>query len=553
MINIKKIKSDYTFTLHRINMDIIGEIPIEFSNDKSATVTNIGEIRFTIPKYITNRYTFKNEIFHLFNEIKEERIICIDGEACFVIKDINETDGLTKEFTARSKEVKLGKKDINLENVGLQLYTEDISDEENRILSLNKYMQEETGWSLGVVSEDIAYDISEDGIKTEKLRWQESVNSNWYDYLTKDIKEQFECVVTFDTYHKKVNLLSYDSFGDNIQLYLSHDNYIESLKQSTSTQDIVTRLFLVGSEEMDIIGGTCTGYTYIEDYSYFIDEMSKELKSQWLKYLEMLKIRDIQWRQLVKEKQIKQEELIRKNSRWTWLIGSINAKERIKETYDTNKDTINYAKTIAELTELRDEETIVKQQVLDLQTEVSKLQLSIDELNILCKRETATDENGLLIFNKDTLEELKEFVYDDTYTNDSFLEVEDLISAGKRELSLKSKPTFTWEIEVSNFLNRVIDNGFRQHWNGELSLGDIIILYDKENDKEELLYFVGYTQDFNEKTLKLELSNKKIKDDNTITIADTLGKAESMIKTISLKKYLFIQQKYNKTKYHEEV
>ena len=40
----------------------------------------------------------------------------------------------------------------------------------------------------------------------------------------------------------------------------------------------------------------------------------------------------------------------------------------------------------------------------------------------------ATDENGNLLFTEDTLNELKEFVYCETYSNDSFLDVKDLIS-----------------------------------------------------------------------------------------------------------------------------
>ena len=52
------------------------------------------------------------------------------------------------------------------------------------------------------------------------------------------------------------------------------------------------------------------------------------------------------------------------------------------------------------------------------------------------------NENGQIIFNENTLEELKEFIYCNTYTNDSFLNVEDLMEAGRRELSFKSHHGF---------------------------------------------------------------------------------------------------------------
>ena len=61
------------------------------------------------------------------------------------------------------------------------------------------------------------------------------------------------------------------------------------------------------------------------------------------------------------------------------------------------------------------------------------------------------------------------------------------------------------------FIERLLDNGFRQHWNGELGLGDMIIL--KGNESIEIIYLIGYTQKFDDKTIQLELSNKKEEND----------------------------------------
>lgn len=552
MVNIKQIKNNYTFTLHKLNMDILGEIPIEFCDSFTRGIDSIDEIAFTIPKYYFSRDNLKKTIHPLFFEVKEERIICVDNKECFVIKDIDDSDGLKKEIKAKSREVKLNKLDIEVEDIAFQIYTTNI---ENGIYSLNDYMKEETGWSFGQVDESVAYDISSDGVKTEKLRIQESINSNWYDFLTDDIREQFDCVVTFDTYNKKVNLLDYDSFGDNIQLYLSHDNYIKSLKKSTSTQDIVTRLKLVGNEEMDIISATVTGYPYIENYSYFIEngEMSEELEEQMNKYQFIVKVRNEQWKELSDLKIIKNSELTDKKSEMAQVYAEINAKERIKETYSTNNDDKNYAKTVAELTTLYDKKDIVESEVMALEQEIANLQSSIDNINILCKRETATDEHGYLIFNEQTLEELKEFVYYDTYTNSSFLNVDDLIKTGERELSLSCKPTYSWSLDSVNFLRRIIDNGFRQHWKGELSLGDIIVLYDKENENEELIYFVGYTQNFKDESLSLDLSNKKTKEDKQRTIMNYVNDANKAMRKLKNKEYLFIQQKYNRINLPKEL
>ena len=188
-----------------------------------------------------------------------------------------------------------------------------------------------------------------------------------------------------------------------------------------------------------------------------------------------------------------------------------------------------------------------------METDIDNLELEIHRINILCKRETATDEHGNLIFNDILLDELKDFVYYDTYTNDSFLKVEDLISAGERELSFKCIPTYSYKIDVANFLKRVYMHPDRQAWRGQIGLGDIISIYNNSTGKEDLIYFVGYTQDIKSDNLSIELSNKKLKNNNFRNIADLLGAAKRSMETISSKRYLWNKQKYNRINLEQEV
>ncbi len=537
--------------MHRVNKDIVGQIPREYVVSLTRSIDASDELEILIPKFITNRATLKKSRYLLFDEVKNERFICIDGKEYFVIKEINDENNDKKTIKATSAEVKLNKISLTIENKGVQLYTED---EEAEIISLNKYMKEDTGWSLGNVDESIAYETIE-GEKKEKVRWEENIESNWYDFLKKEIKDQFDCVVQFDTYNKKVNLYNVDSFGDDIQLILSHDNYIQSHEKVDNSHEIVTRLKMVGSEEMDIVGATVTGYSYLENYSYFLEngEMSEELTKALNKYNEMLEERDKVWKHLVETKNTILKELINKKNRFLYINANIKELENLIKIYDTNKDIINKEDTIDKVTKLIDERTILEVTIRESEREVKGLEDSILDLNILCKRETATNENGHLIFNEILLEELKEFIYCDIYNDESFLEVEDFVKAGKRKLSLSCIPTIEWSIDVVNFLSRIINTGFRKHWKGDLSLGDIIILYDSQDEKEEIIYFVGYTQNFKDKTLKLDLSNKKTKENDVRTIADYLTKSKHTLRALNKKSYLLNRQKYNRINVPESV
>ena len=422
--------------------------------------------------------------------------------------------------------------------------------QDNGIYSLNDHMKNETGWKFGHIDDTVRYDIDDKGNKVEKVRIQTSVNKRWYDSIENDVCESYICIATYDTDKKEINLYDIKTVGENIQLYLSNDNYIKSLSRTISSEDIVTRLTLVGSEEMDIIGATATGYPYLEDYSYFIDngEMSDELINHLNKYYEMVEIRSVIWEDLVKRKQDKQEILIRKKTDLYVLYDEIRALKGIKEAYSSNGDTANEALVMVQISEKIDAQTILEVEIKHLEEDIENLTSSILEITILSKKETATDKNGNLIFTEETLNELKEFIYCETYTNDSFLDVKDLLKAGKRELSLKSYPTTDYDIDVVNFINRIMDNNFRLHWKGDLGLGDIIILYDEDLDEEVFLYVTDYTQSPNlgDEGLSITLSNKKYKDKNLRTIADKLKEGSLAMRTIQKKSYILNEAKYNR-------
>ncbi|EQF29051.1 prophage endopeptidase tail family protein [Clostridioides difficile CD160] len=550
-INLKEIKKDYNITLHKVNKNIIGQIPRYCLNSLTRKIDGIDELEFTISKYVFDRDTLKRKINIIYDMTKNERFICINNKEYFVIKEIKEDNYKSKVVKAYSREIKLSKVDINIENINIQLFT---AEEENEIFSLNDYMKNETGWQLGHVDEDIAYDVLEGGSKQEKIRWQESVSTNWYDFITKNIKEEFNCVIEFDTFNKLVNLYNIDSFGDEVKITLTEDNYIKSIEKTLNTNDIVTRLKLEGNEEMDIIDATETGYPYIENYSYFIEngEMSSELMEAINVYEEMVKKRKVQWRELADLKSSKSNELTDKKNELQLVYAFITGLQGEKRAYEASKDDINLARIIAEITKKNDEKVILEVAVRNLEEEIENLRKSIDNVNLLCKRETATDEDGKLIFNDELLEELKEFVYYDTYTNSAFIKVEDLIKAGERILELKCKPTSEWSIDIINFLERILDNG-RQHWDGILGLGDVIELYSYKESIKKLIYFVGYSQKFNPSSLTIELSNKKLKNDDIKTISDYLKMAKESLQVLESKKYLLIQQKYNKIRKNRNI
>lgn len=531
--------------LCRVNRRVICSIPLKSLLSINRSINDIDTIELSIDKYIYDG-KMKKILNPLWDEIKDERLICLNNQEYFVIKTNEFRNSESKKsVTAYSLEYKLGKIDISFEDIAFSLMVGD-----DEVYNLNQYMKDETGWKFGHIDDSVRYDISGEE-KIDKLRFFSSVDTRWYNFLTEDISEAFNCSVHFDTLNKTVNLYDVNTVAENVQIYLSNDNYIRDIKRTSSTANIVTRMNIVGSEEMDIIGAVVTGYPYIEDYSYFMNngEMSDELISDIIKYNEMVSIRQPIWEELVETKYEKMDENTRKKNELYAIYEEIRALKSIKEVYASKGDIANEVLVMAQITEKQDRQIILETEIKSLEEEITALEDSIENINILCKRETATDENGNLIFTEETLDELKEFIYCDTYSNDSFLDVKDLIKAGGRELSLLCYPTIDYTLDVKNFMSRIMEKSFRLQWQGDIGLGDVVILCDEDLGEEVFLFLTDYTQKPNEdenNSLDITLSNKKFKDKNIRTIADKLKEGSLAMRNIKRKSYVFNNVKYNR-------
>ena len=558
-MKIRGAKDSYTLILCKMNGERMGMIPYSSVDSIKRGINSVSELTFSVHKY----YGEENLRNPLYDELKTERFIELDNDECYVIKNISEVNERLKSVTAYSREKKLFKNMAEFEDITLTLknpYT-DIEG----CFSLDELLYDATGWRVGYVSDKVLYRSNETVIDNitgetevtltneEKLRYQESVSTNWYDYINNDIAEQFECYPVFDSYNKVVNLYSDDELGEDPQLMLSYDNYLKEIELSDDTEDIVTKLVLSGNDDLTISEVNPSGETFVEDFSYFIEsrEMSDALISALELYYVMVKKRAIEWNRLRGEKAEKQSQLTAKKNELLIIYSTIKSLEFTMK--QSNDDAFN-AKTQERLVELNDRRVLLEKEANELDENIKLLDASIENINKLCKKKYATNDNGILIFTESLLNELKEFIYQDTYSNDAITDGLTLMRIGKRKVSQSCYPTKTWTISSVNFIERLIDNGFRQHWNGELGLGDMIVL--KGDEFIEVIYLIGYTQNFKDKTIELELSNKKQENEFSLSIGERLTqgkeaykiakKSRSTINMVNKNRYGLTYDKINK-------
>lgn len=539
---IKELKEKYTLILRKMNGQPMGTILYQSIESITKGIQTISELTFTVSKY----YGVNNEINPLYDELKNERLIDLDDVETYIIKSVKEVNDTSKTITAYSREKKLCKSKVEFEDICLTLKTRD--ENISSCYTLDELLYEDTGWRLGYISdrvlytsnltiEDILNNVESDETNItniEKLRYQESVSTNWYDYIMDDISTQFECYPIFDSYNKVINLYDESELGDNLELVLSYDNYLKLNEKTTSTEEIVTRLTLVGNEDLTVVNCNPTGLRYIENFTYYIEneEMSNDLIDALELYDIMTKERTIRWNELRILKEEKNTVFTEKQKKLLLAYSMIQSLETALNmtTSDSYKSVLSQ-----QLTEQIDQRTLLERDINILYTEIQTISEEITVLNKLCRKEYATDRNGDLIFDSELLDELKEFIYQDTYTNDNITSDTDLLKLGLKQLGELSRPTKSWTIDSVNFIERLLDNDARNQWEGQLGLGDMIIL---KGDTAEPIYLVGYTQDFKNQRLHLQISNKKANNDFSLSIGERLTQAKEAYEDLKANKYL---------------
>lgn len=539
---IKELKEKYTLILRKMNGQPMGTILYQSIESITKGIQTISELTFTVSKY----YGANNEINPLYDELKNERFIDLDDVETYIIKSVKEVNDTSKTITAYSREKKLCKSKVEFEDICLTLKTRD--ENVSSCYTLDELLYEDTGWRLGYISdrvlytsnltiEDILNNVESDETNItniEKLRYQESVSTNWYDYIMDDISTQFECYPIFDSYNKLINLYDESELGDNLELVLSYDNYLKLNEKTTSTEEIVTRLTLVGNEDLTVVNCNPTGLRYIENFTYYIEneEMSNDLIDALELYDIMTKERTIRWNELRILKEEKNTVFTEKQKKLLLAYSMIQSLETALNmtTSDSYKSVLSQ-----QLTEQIDQRTLLERDINILYTEIQTISEEITVLNKLCRKEYATDRNGDLIFDSELLDELKEFIYQDTYTNDNITSDTDLLKLGLKQLGELSRPTKSWTIDSVNFIERLLDNDARNQWEGQLGLGDMIIL---KGDTAEPIYLVGYTQDFKNQRLHLQISNKKANNDFSLSIGERLTQAKEAYEDLKANKYL---------------
>lgn len=412
-------------------------------------------------------------------------------------------------------------------------------------------MNEDTSWTLGYV--DSKFD----------LKYREFSFEGGLGELVVAVAEKFGALVQYDTVTEKINFIDAENSGINKGLMISDANYLKSLTKSTNADEMTTQLALYGSEGLTIREINPTGSTYVEDFSYFLypfkrtkangvttviqssNFMSDGLANAILDYQELVQAKTPLFKIYLNELNAIQEDIatleIQKESIETELV---DLQERADIYLALNGGSlepallgqINTAK--ASLVAKNSEIQVKEQRVTELAGS------GYQDSGIVSGGLIGSLKQSLLIrnnFSPALLTERSRFVHRKDYTDDSIVDAEDLLKEGLKRLEEIKTPSLDVTIDIVDLLQMIES---KHDWD-RFALGDTIRIQD--DWKKELIEakIIGYSQDYDNKTISVRIANFKDTNDSTAKFMSMLYQASFTSSIVSENKYKWDLSKEN--------
>ena len=502
---------------------------INTANISDVKLNSLPHFEFEIPYLVESKDKgVTDEIKYIKNpdidNIKEEKLIKltwyggrVNWFRIITIEKNDSSDGVTTKISCDSLESELRTTNVAIDGTG-------VGAEE-----YFKKTLEQSPWKLGHISNKL---------KNTYRTFSEQDKQTRYEAIQSGI-ESYGAITDFDGETRTLNLLTIDELRVFRGVVLKRENYANSIDISSTSEEIVTRMYAKGNEDLDISSANPTGMRYIEDFSYFIqpfkrDEhknvlhhsyyMSDDLAHALLDLMELQKVYNPKIDNLQKLINQGYVDLTKKMSEKADLDGEMIT---LQALLDTAKSTNNKS-----LTAQRESEIIAKQkQVDDKSSEIDSINKTIEVWNktIVGYQEIISTNS----FRADLVEELKLFIYEKDFSDDRYIDAKELYKATVDEFEKYQKPTRSFKTDLASFINSIES----KKYHGRLEIGEEVKIKSNKLEEEYTSIIIGYSGDLVSGDFQLEISDNMDDIDALDRLATIIYQAESSSSILENNKY----------------
>jgi predicted nucleic acid-binding Zn-ribbon protein len=509
----------YKLILQKPDGTELFSIPESYEKTFTGSLKDVDEFSFSLPYYLDtgepNPHWDKIKTgYNLYIRLEQPETEEYFYESRFKIismNNISTEDGiLKKEIYCKSLEIELSRKIISLFKGSKVIYrfqheidswsaSSEFPTKQSFIDSgiLNVICNINNGWSVNESLVDSSYN----GV----YRFMDVDSQACLDFLLNVVQSSFSCLFTFNCITRQIGCKNIINLGNFKGLFLSDNNYIIDHTEEIDDSDIVTKLYMYGSENLNFRSKNITGEDYILDLSYYrnLDYMSQSLMDSLDAYDTLLES---------------------KNGDFASLLSNLN-------TYTSNLSVQKSALTLLEtqlktleiaLDELKEEKADLTSKNIEIaakNAEISAKNAEIATTNANITSVTASIEalqTEILISNNFSLEEISEldqFIFERKSVDDTFVDAGELLEEAKKIITKTNQPRIAFQINIVNLYGIVEDPTL---WT-KITMGDIgVIKLDKFKTDVELR-ILGFVFKEDENDLSLSFANKYNINDPSMT------------------------------------
>lgn len=517
------------------NKQILAKLNEAYNVNLTLKLGNINELTFDLPYEIDLQHELQRNAY--IDKIRERYLLKVIYNECheefFIINEISELVDANSEC-----------KNIHAFSLGYELADKQLKDYTCTSYNASQVLADalsKTIWSVGYIDADLDLKYRSFEVSTKTI----------LDFVF-EIAETFKALILWDTTNRKINFYQPEDIGQNKGLKIKYGKYLNSLDKKIYTDEMVTRLIVLGKDGLSIQRINPPGTNYIEDFSYFMypyEEnqdgnainpsyyMSNELCHAIISYNQLIAAKKGGFENLISQKSAYEETLTSLNNELLDLQAELNEiLDDIDIAQALGKDISTYIPDgyTVSLEVAKDnkqaEVTAKHSEIADVKSSLSSVDNEISHL-----RNVIAAENN---FTPEQLKERNQFIIEKEWSDDNYTDDEELYKDALKVFEDLRTPQTVIEIDIVNFLEILEE---QRNWD-KLKLGDIItIQYEKLNiDIQAKISEVVF--DCENSTVKITITNIKDLKTNEDKLLNMLYQAVSTSTTVDMNKF-----KWNET------
>jgi len=495
-VDYKKKPQKAKLHIAKPNKQIISHVSEKYADNLSLKLGNINELNFSIPHFVEDKITgLKVKNPHV-ETIKEKMLIRVSMGAYkewYIVDGIEEDSDDADSFN------------VTTFSLGYELKGKRVSGFETESMNATEMATDllQSGvWTLGEV------DPMFDGM----FRSFESGNdSNEMDCIIQ-WAETFGGLLIWNDSNRTISLKDMSKHGKFKGMTVDYGRFLNSVKRSRTTDEMITRLWVYGSEELSIHSVNPTGQGYIEDFSFFMYPfersanksviksshfMSDALCHAILDHKILVDANSPEVTSITTELSTKRAELVAEQSVLDVLVSE---RDSILELLDIAQSAEDEAGIVA-----RKADRDAKQSQIDNQAiVVNILQQEFDDLE--SQLNTLHDEiSNQANFTVEILKELNLFVIESTWRDDRYIDVDELYNDALAKFVELREPKVVIEVSIDNLMDVVEE----QYYWDKLVLGDLIKVKYGQMNIEYMAKIIEINYDLENEEASLVIANTK--------------------------------------------